>query len=78
MSLLTTNNPSRIHEPLNPAQASLYRICLAKLFLDISIRSNDRWVMLAVVLLAETSFHDPVQRQLVQARREVDKKEQTE
>lgn len=34
--------------------------------------------MLAVVFPAETSFHDPVQRQLVQARREIDEKEQTE
>lgn len=76
--MLTTNNPSCVHESLDPAQASLDRICLAKLLLDVSIGSNDRWVMLAVVLLAESLFHDPIQRQLVQACREIDEKEQTE
>lgn len=76
--MLTTNNPHRVHESLDPAQASLYRVYLAELFIDAPTRTDDRWIMLAVIFPTETSFHNPIQGQLVKACGEVDQEKQTE
>lgn len=63
----TSNNPRRLHGPLNPNQLSLDIVDLAQLFTDLSIGAERGWIFSGIVLSTESALNNAVERQLVQA-----------